>query len=166
MTINIKTGKLQNLTTQAPAHLGNVPVARVTEYDDTTPAEMVVFPREGRALLRVEPGVMFVVTGYNLRGETKVVFNKVLRSAGFPALGDSNCCPHITVAKAVKLHEVRIPCWIIDECNPIFVLYTPGLYEVDVEGQAAEVVVTAVASPLQPVNAFGDCRCRGGKGQG
>lgn len=126
------------------------------EYNDTTPSEFIAFPSSERRLLIVEPKVMLVVTGYNLNSATKISFRKVLRSNGVPAQGTSGCCPSVSVAHSVRLHSVELPCWELNKNNPIFVIKTPGSYEFDVVGDPADVVVTAVAFPIQEVN---DIKC-------
>lgn len=162
MTINIDTGSIQ-----VPRHSSrnNVFVGTVTEYNDTTPSEAVVFPSNDRRLLLVEPNTMLVVTGYNINDTTKISFRKVLRSNGIPAQGTSNCCPSITIAHSIRLHSVELPCWVLDKCNPIFIIKTPGSYEIDVIGDYADVVVTAMAFPMQEVNKFDGCNCQSVDGQ-
>lgn len=160
MPIHLDTG-----TVQVPRHpsrnhgLGKTYVGTVTEFNDTTPAEAVVFPSTDRRVLLVEPNTLLVVTGYNLNKTSKVVFRKVLRSNGIPAQGTTDCCPSITIAHTIRLHSVALPCWVVDVCNPIFVVKTPGSYEIDVVGDYADVVVTAMAFPMQEVNHFTDCKC-------
>lgn len=161
MTINLNTG-----TIQAPSlpdgqvGLGFSARGQVTVYDDTTPSESVVYPSSVRRLLLVEPKHMMIVTGYNLAKNTKVVFKKVLRSNGIPAQGTADCCPSITLANTIRLHSVELPCWLLDKCNPVFVIKTPGSYEIDVVGDYADVVVTAMAFPMQEVNEFAKCECK------
>lgn len=160
MTISLNTGSIQN--TNRPSHthgLGKSVVGKVTEYNDTTPSENIVFPSDIRRILVVEPNTMLVVTGYNIKHGTKVVFRKVLRSNGVPAMGSNGCCPSITVAHSVRLHSVDLSCWKLDDCNPVFIIKTPGSYEIDVTGDYADVVVTAMSFTLQEVNEFGNCEC-------
>jgi len=161
MTINLDTGSVQ--VPRHPSHnhgLGKSFVGTVTEYNDTTPSEAVVFPSTDRRLLLVEPNTMLVVTGYNFNDTTKVSFRKVLRSNGIPAQGTADCCPSITIAHSIRLHSVELPCWVLDKCNPIFIIKTPGSYEIDVVGEYADVVVTAMAFPMQEVNDFAGCYCK------
>lgn len=160
MTINLDTGSVQVPRHPSRNHgLGKSFVGTVTEYNDTTPSEAVVFPSTDRRLLLVEPNTMLVVTGYNLNDTTKVSFRKVLRSNGIPAQGTADCCPSITIAHSIRLHSVELPCWALDKCNPIFIVKTPGSYEIDVVGEYADVVVTAMSFPMQEVNDFGGCYC-------
>ena len=157
MTINLNTGSVQ--VPKAPHSYPNVgqTAFKKEEYNDTTPAEMVVFPSEHRRILVVEPKTMLVVTGYNLDSQTKVSFRKILRSNGVPAQGSNGCCPTITVGHSVRLHSVELPCWYINQDNPIFVVQTPGNYELDVIGSSADVVVTAMSFEQQEINCFGCC---------
>ena len=106
MTINLNTGSVQ--VPKAPHSYPNTgqTAFKKEEYNDTTPAEMVVFPNEHRRILVVEPKTMLVVTGYNLDSQTKVSFRKILRSNGVPAQGSNGCCPTITVGHSVRLHSV------------------------------------------------------------
>ena len=158
--INLDTGVLPRHTTPAlGANTGYIGVGTVSEHDDTAPSEVVVFPSEHRRLLLVEPNTMVVVTGYNLYDSASVAFRKVLRSNGIPAQGTAGCCPSITVANSIRLHSVELPCWKLNKCNPVFVIKTPGSYELDIVGKSADVVVTAMAYPMQPVNEFGNCNC-------
>ena len=154
MTINLNTGSAQ--VPKAPHSYPNVgqTAFKTEEYNDTTPAEMVVFPSEHRRILVVEPKTMLVVTGYNLDNQTKVSFRKILRSNGVPAQGSNGCCPTITVGHATRLHSVPILCWQLTPNNPIFIIKTPGTYEIDVLGISADVVVTAMSFPIQEVNCF------------
>lgn len=157
MTINLNTGSVQ--VPKAPHSYPNTgqTAFKKEEYNDTTPAEMVVFPSEHRRILVVEPKTMLVVTGYNLDSQTKVSFRKILRSNGVPAQGSNGCCPTITVGHSVRLHSVELPCWYINQDNPIFVVQTPGNYELDVIGSSAGVVVTAMSFEQQEINCFGCC---------
>lgn len=157
MTINLNTGSVQ--VPKAPHSYPNTghTAFKTEEYNDTTPAEMVVFPSEHRRILVVEPKTMLVVTGYNLDSQTKVSFRKILRSNGVPAQGSNGCCPTITVGHSVRLHSVELPCWYINQDNPIFVVQTPGNYELDVIGSSADVVVTAMSFEQQEINCFGCC---------
>ena len=159
MTINLNTGSVQ--VPKAPHSYPNTgqTAFKKEEYNDTTPAEMVVFPSEHRRILVVEPKTMLVVTGYNLDSQTKVSFRKILRSNGVPAQGSNGCCPTITVGHSVRLHSVELPCWVLDRCNPIFIVKTPGNYEIDVIGASVDVVVTAMQFDMQEVNDFGGCTC-------
>lgn len=84
---------------------------------------------------------------------------KILRSHGVPAQGSNGCCPTITIGHSVRLHSVELPCWVLDRCNPIFIVKTPGNYEIDVIGASADVVVTAMSFETQEVNDFGGCNC-------
>ena len=157
MTINLNTGSVQ--VPKAPHSYPNTgqTAFKNEEYNDTTPAEMVVFPSEHRRILVVEPKTMLVVTGYNLDSQTKVSFRKILRSNGVPAQGSNGCCPTITIGHSVRLHSVELPCWYINQDNPIFVVQTPGNYELDVIGSSADVVVTAMSFEQQEINCFGCC---------
>lgn len=157
MTINLNTGSVQ--VAKAPRSYPNVghTAFKTEEYNDTTPAEMVVFPSEHRRILVVEPKTMLVVTGYNLGSQTKVSFRKILRSNGVPAQGSNGCCPTITVGHSVRLQSVELPCWYANHLNPIFVLQTPGNYEIDVIGLSADVVVTAMSFEQQEINCIGCC---------
>lgn len=157
MTINLNTGSVQ--VPKAPHSYPNTgqTAFKKEEYNDTTPAEMVVFPSEHRRILVVEPKTMLVVTGYNLDSQTKVSFRKILRSNGVPAQGSNGCCPTITIGHSVRLHSVELPCWYINQDNPIFVVQTPGNYELDVIGSSADVVVTAMSFEQQEINCFGCC---------
>lgn len=159
MSINLNTGSVQ--VPKAPHSYSNVghTAFKTEEYNDTTPAEMVVFPSEHRRILVVEPKTMLVVTGYNLDNRTKVSFRKILRSHGVPAQGSNGCCTTITIGHSVRLHSVELPCWVLDRCNPIFIVKTPGNYEIDVIGANADVVVTAMQFDMQEVNDFGGCNC-------
>ena len=159
MSINLNTGSVQ--VPKAPHSYPNTghTAFKKEEYIDTTPTEMVVFPSEHRRILVVEPKTMLVVTGYNLDSQTKVSFRKILRSNGVPAQGSNGCCPTITVGHSVRLHSVELPCWVLDRCNPIFIIKTPGNYEIDVIGASADVVVTAMQFDMQEVNDFGGCNC-------
>lgn len=160
MSINLDTGSIQ--TPKTPHSYLNVGAIafQQSEYDDKTPTDMVVFPSDQRRLLVVEPNTMLIVTGYNLIDKTRVMFRKVLRSNGVPAQGSNGCCPTITVGHAVRLHSVPILCWQLTPNNPIFIIKTPGTYEIDVLGISADVVVTAMSFPMQEVNCF--C-CHGGE---
>lgn len=157
MTINLNTGSVQ--VPKAPHSYPNTgqTAFKKEEYNDTTPAEMVVFPSEHRRILVVEPKTMLVVTGYNLDSQTKVSFRKILRSNGVPAQGSNGCCPTITIGHSVRLHSVELPCWYINKDNPIFVVQTPGNYELDVIGSSADVVATAMSFEQQPINCMGCC---------
>lgn len=157
MSINLNTGSVQ--VPKAPHSYPNTGqiAFKTEEYTDTTPAETVVFPSEHRRILVVEPKTMLVVTGYNLDTQTKVSFRKILRSNGVPAQGSNGCCPTITIGHSVRLHSVELPCWYINQDNPIFVIQTPGNYELDVIGSSADVVVTAMSFEQQEINCFGCC---------
>ena len=157
MSINLNTGSVQ--VPKAPHSYPNTgqTAFKKEEYTDTTPAEMVVFPSEHRRILVVEPKTMLIVTGYNLDDQTKVSFRKILRSNGVPAQGSNGCCPTITIGHSVRLHSVELPCWYINKDNPIFVVQTPGNYELDVIGSSADVVVTAMSFEQQPINCMGCC---------
>lgn len=159
MSINLNTGSIQ--VPKAPHSYPNVgqTAFKKEEYNDTTPSEMVVFPSEHRRILVVEPKTMLVVTGYNIDKETKVLFRKILRSNGVPAQGTNGCCPVITVGHSVRLHSAELPCWVLDNCNPVFIIKTPGNYEIDVIGVSADVVVTAMRFDMQDCNDFGGCHC-------
>lgn len=159
VSINLNTGSVQ--VPKAPHSYPNVgqTAFKKEEYNDTTPAEMVVFPSEHRRILVVEPKTMLVVTGYSLDSQTKVSFRKILRSNGVPAQGSNGCCPTITVGHSVRLHSVELPCWVLNNCNPVFIVKTPGNYEIDVIGASVDVVVTAMQFDMQEVNDFGGCNC-------
>lgn len=154
MSINLNTGSVQ--VPKAPYSYPNTgqAVFKKEEYSDSTPSEMVVFPSEHRRLLVVEPKTMLIVTGYNLDNVSKISFRKVLRSNGVPAHGSNGCCPTITIGHAVRLYSVELPKWDIDKDNPIFVVQTPGNYELDVIGSSADVVVTAMRFEQQPINSM------------
>lgn len=159
MSIKLNTGSVQT-----PKSLHSYPNTGHTafkkdEYTDTTPSEMVVFPSEHRRILVVEPKTLLIVTGYNIDEKTKVLFRKILRSNGVPAQGTNGCCPVITVGHSVRLHSAELPCWVLDNCNPIFIIKTPGNYEIDVVGISADVVVTAMRFDMQECNDFGGCNC-------
>lgn len=161
MTINLDTGSVQVQKAQhSYLNVGNT-AFKAEEYNDTTPAEMVVFPSENRRILVVEPKTMLIVTGYNLDNQTKISFRKILRSHGVPTQGSNGCCPTITVGRSVRLHSVELPCWVLNRCNPVFIIKTPGNYEIDVVGKSADVVVTAMSFETQDVNTFGGCTCTG-----
>lgn len=102
---------------------------------------------------------MVIITGYNLDDDTHVSLRKVLRSKGVPIQGSSGCCPTLTVLNAIRLHSVELPCWKLNKCAPVFVLKTPGSYEIDVVGNNADVVVTAMMYAMQEVNDFSLCGC-------
>lgn len=160
MTIKLNTGSVQVPRSTGPSYgFNNRFAGTVTEFNDTTPAETVIFPSADRRLLLVEPNMMLVVTGYNLNDSTKVVFRKVLRSNGIPAQGTAECCPSVIIAHSIRLHSVDMPCWRLDKCNPVFVIKTPGSYEVDVIGDYVDVVVTAMTFSTQEVNEFNTCVC-------
>lgn len=156
MTISIDTGIMVTPTQDS---LALTQSSNVVSYNDNTPSENIVFPNSKRSLILVEPSTIHVVTAYNLDKETKVKFRKVLRSGGVPASGSNGCCPSITYGNAVRLYSVDVPCWVIDKCNPVFVLFTPGSYEIDVVGNSADVVVTSMQFPYQRVNEFSKCSC-------
>lgn len=158
--ISLNTGSIQVSAPSKPTGVSGV-VGKVSEFDDKTPSEMVVFPSDTRPILVVEPGMMLVVTGYNLGTDTKVVFRKILRSNGIPAQGTTGCCPSVTVAHSIRLQSATLKCWKLDQCNPVFVVKTPGSYELDVEGSSADVVVTALSYPMQEINEFTNCNCEG-----
>ena len=162
MAFYLNTGYIKKPPERKP-HDG-VPYTRigfVTEYDDTSPAEAVIYPAENKRLILVEPNVMIVITGYNLKNDTQVIFRKILRSNGIPAQGDYGCCPSIIVANTIRLQSVDLPCWKLTNKSPIFVIKTPGTYEVDVIGANSngdpDAVITAMAFPMQEVNCFEDC---------
>lgn len=67
---------------------------------------------------------------------------------------------NILIAHSIRLHSVELSCWVLDKCNPIFIVKTPGSYEIDVVGEYADVVVTAMAFPMQEVNDFDGCYCQ------
>lgn len=157
MPINLDTGSMHIMKLpDREDGLGSF-VGKITEFNDTTPAETVVFPSENRRILVVNPKQMLVVTGYNLSDNTRVVFRKILRSNGIPAQGSVGCCSSFTIAHSIRLHSVDLPCWVLDKCSPIFVIKTPGNYELDVIGVSADVVVTAMGYELQEVNDFDKC---------
>lgn len=167
MPINLDTGIVQVPRHTNQANVGYGVHGRITEYNDTTPSEFVFFPTDTRQVLLVEPKQMVIVTGYNLTDDTKVTFRKVLRSNGIPAQGTADCCPSVTVAHTIRLHSVTLPCWRLDRCNPVFVIKTPAAYEIDVEGNTVDVVLTAVTHELQDINSFafaqstvGGCACK------
>lgn len=165
MTINLDTGSIQGGLVPHPS-LGVVQVTgNLIETDDTTPSETIVYPSEHRQLLVVEPASILVVTGYNLGTNSKVLFRKTLRSQGIPISGTASCCPTMTVAHAVRLHSTEIPCWSLEQGRPIFVIKTPGCYELDVIGDNIEVVVTAMTFPAQEVNDFSKCSCNSGNSE-
>lgn len=160
MTIKLDTGSIQVPRDHSTSLGFTRPLSgTIIEYNDTTPAETVVFPSKDRRMLRVFPNTITVVTGYNLIKETKVSFSKVLLSNGIPAQGTAACCPEITAAHTIALHRVELPCWVLDTCNPVFIIKTPGDYYIDVFGQDREVVITAMPFPMQDVNDFGNCKC-------
>lgn len=159
MSIKLDTGLLHAPNVTAHPDTVALRAFKPEEYDDTTPAEMVVFPREHRQLLLVEPKKMLVVTGYNLDHKSRVLFRKVLRSNGVPARGSNGCCPTITLSRSIRLYSVDLPCWTLDRCNPVFIVKTPGSYEIDVVGNSADVVVTAMLFDLQDVNDLPLCQC-------
>lgn len=159
MTINLNTGSVQTPKSHETYSSSGYSGCHKTEFDDTTPSELVIFPNAIRGALRVEPKTMVVVTGYNIIDQTQVVFRKILASNGVPAQGSNGCCPSITVGHSIRLHSVELPCWKLDRCNPIFVIKTPGIYEVDVLGSSADVVITATTFEMQEVNEFGKCDC-------
>lgn len=155
--MSIDTGIVQVPNVNRHGFIGNI-----TEYNDTTPSELVVFPSETRQILVVEPKTMLVITGYNLLNDTVVKFKKILRSNGIPAQGSAGCCPKITIAHSIRLHSAEIGCWKLDTCNPVFVIKTPGSYELEVVGHALDIIVTAMRFDLQEVNDFGHCNDCGG----
>lgn len=156
MAINIDTGTVQvTYTPNRQVNTGLPANGVVTEFNDITPSELIVFPSEVRQMLRVEPGMMVILTAYNLQKDTQVSFRKVLRSNGIPATGDSGCCPTVTMAHSISLHSAEIACWKMSFDCPVFILKTPGNYEIDVLGPSADVVITANTIAMQPVNDFG-----------
>lgn len=152
MSINLDTGSIQIPKTPHSYPKVGLTAFKQEEYNDTTPAEMVVFPSDRRRILVVEPKTMLIVTGYNLDDQTKVSFRKILRSNGVPAQSSNGCCPTITVGHSVRLHSVQLPNWYVSKDSPIFVVQTPGNYELDVIGSSADVVVTAMSFEQQTVN--------------
>ena len=150
----INTGFLkQPSRTKSPADETNMnTLGLVTEFDDRTPSEYVVYPSNIRQLIVIEPNTMAIVTAYNLEYNTEVHFRKILRSNGIPAQGGSACCDDITVGNSVRLHSVEIPSWKITNSHPIFVLKTPGAYEVDVLNNNDDVVITMRMFPMQDIN--------------
>lgn len=159
MVINVNTGSIVN---KCEPNLGLAvanSIGNLIERDDTTPTDTVIYPSNHRPLLIVEPETMAVVTGYNLVDGTHVSFRKVLRSKGVPIQGGSGCCPTLTVLNAVRLHSVELPCWKLNKCLPVFIIKTPGSYEIDVVGNNADVVVTAMMFSMQEVNDFSMCGC-------
>lgn len=159
MTINLDTGSIQQNTSPRPDLGVAIRAGILHETDDTSPAENIVYPSEHRQLLIVEPKTILVVTGYNLEDTTTVVFRKVLRSCGVPIHGTGGCCPNLTVSHSIRLHSTELPCWKLNRCLPIFIIKTPGSYEVDVLGDNINVVITAMAFPMQEVNDICQCDC-------
>jgi len=142
---------------------------RVVEFNDNVPEERVIFPvpEKYSPLLVNDPQTMFVVTGYDLTDNTEVGFYKISRSAGVPVQGDGGCCPQVRIGRGVTLRRVLLPCRKLDRCHPVFVIKTPGIYEVVVSGDTADVQLTAMRFPMQEVNSFAQvapCDC-GGKGE-
>lgn len=165
MPPKLSTGKLQ-VPSRSSEHTGLPGDFRgvVREYNDNQPLDNVVYPygEKERALLVIQPGQQMILTGYDLQGDTHVAISKVLVSKGVPAQGTTGCCPVITIGRSVRLRKVVMPCWKLDRCNPVFVIKTPGYYEIDVVGDTSEALVTAVSSPLQEVNVFAQtapCAC-------
>jgi hypothetical protein len=150
----INTGFLkQPSETKSPADKMDMnTLGLVTEFDDVTPSEYVVYPSNVRQLIVIEPNTMAIVTAYNLENDMEVRFRKILRSNGVPAQGSSTCCGDITVGNSIKLHSVEIPSWKITNAHPIFVLKTPGAYEVDMTDNNDGVVITMRIFPMQDVN--------------
>lgn len=157
VSINLNTGSVQVPKALHPYPNVGHTAFKTEEFIDTTPAEMVVYPSEHRRIIVVEPKTMLIVTGYNLDEHTHVSFRKILRSNGVPAQGSNGCCPTITIGHATRLYGVEIPCWVLDKRNPIFIVKTPGNYEIDVIGVSADVVVTAMSFEIQEVNDFVCC---------
>lgn len=154
MNSNLNTGIVPTHNRNLNKSVSGV-VGIVTEYDDKTPSEDIIFPSRERRILLVEPKTMLVVTGYNISSDTSVIFRKVLRSNGIPAQGSSDCCcPSIIIANSIRLHSVIMNTWKLNKNNPVFIIKTPGSYEIDVVGDYADVVVSAMSFPMQPVNEF------------
>lgn len=155
MGIDVNTGIVTGNTVSSCA---------VRSFDDTNPIENVIYPTDEERYITVNAGEMVVFTAYNVPnqfvpsgtdGEAKIAgvyFRKVLRSAGVPPHGTSDCCPDVTVGRSIKLQSVDIPCWAITACNPIFALYTVGTYEIYVVGDTGDITVTAEKIPMQDIN--------------
>ena len=160
MSINLNTGSVQvPIAPHSYPNMGKTAFKK-EEYTDNTPSETTIFPSEHRRILVVEAHKMTIITGYNLDAETKITFRKILRSSGVPAHGSNGCCPVVTVGHATRLHSVEIPCWTITKDAPIFILKTPGSYELDVIGTSIDVVATAMTFDIQDVNELSCCLCK------
>lgn len=165
MPPNLKTGKSQvsSATSEGLGLPGDFR-GRVHEYNDTNPVENVVYPyaMQKQALLVVQPGQQMVLTCYAEYDTTKVEIYKVMPSQGVPVQGSGGCCPVVTIGRSIILRRAKLECWRLDKCNPVFVIKTPGYYEVEVSGDTSETTVTAVVTPLQEVNVFAQtapCAC-------
>lgn len=155
MPIKLNTG-VAYVPATPPRRDINIPegyAGEVVYTNDTTPSERVIYPVVDRPLLLVEPGQMTVVTAYDLHPSDYVVFHKILRSNGVPSYGTPSCCPVIFIARSVRLRSVRMDCWRISADCPVFVLRTPGAYDIEiVGGRSAEAMITATSFPMQDIN--------------
>lgn len=154
MSIKLNTGTIY--TPVVSERDGNIPVGYVGEViysNDNTPSERVIYPTKDRPLVLVEPQQMVVVTAYDLHPDDHVVFHKILRSNGIPAIGTPACCPVIYIARSVRLRSVRMDCWRLTPACPVFVLKTPGAYDIEIVGEkSAEAMITATNFPMQEIN--------------
>ena len=157
MSIKLNTGYVLS-PRSFPERDGAVPdgyTGDIVFSNDTTPSERVVYPTKDRPLIMVEPGTMTVVTAYDLHPDDHVTFLKILRSNGIPAHGTPACCPVIFIARSVRLRSARMDCWRITSKCPVFVLKTPGAYDIEIVGdKSAEAMITATSFQMQEINDF------------
>lgn len=154
MPVKLNTGRVH--TPAVTPRDGNIPdgyVGRVVYSNDTSPSERVVYPVKDKALILAEPGEMTVITAYDLHPDDYVTFFKILRSSGLPAFGTPDCCPVIFISRSIVLRRALMDCWRVTSACPVFVLKTPGAYEVEIVGEkSAEAMITATSFKIQDIN--------------
>lgn len=160
MSVHITTG-LTHVPTK-PA-VSNTFTSRVSQYNDLTPSEPILFPSEDPKIIVLEPNRMAILTAYKLQPGVEIPIYKVLRSNGIPAstsgVPSNTCCVSVSMGNTVRLESVPIPCWKLSSASPVFVIKTPGSYEIETSFLPPDVVVTMEVFPIQEVNEFCLCPC-------
>lgn len=124
--------------------------------DTTLLAEPYIYPSKERQTISVPPNSIKVLTGYNIEGTTVNIY-KVLLSTGKPERAEPGCCGKWFTAEPTKvLHRALMTNWILDDSNPVFVIKTPGVYEVELEGPNGNSIITMQGYAAQDVNPIVD----------
>lgn len=148
MNILIDTGILA-----IPDRLENTPDLIDREYSVTEPK---IYPSTSPVVISVGPGQMAVVSAYWAEEgdpETQeVAVFKVLMSMGIPESGSNGCCPTSTAEAVRILRRSKMCGWELKDCSPVAVIITPGKYELEPNGAASDVILTAQILPIQEFN--------------